>query len=223
MSDSLFLDPFAVPSRDPRADDASAGPQGMRPGAQGAEQGAAEPVVAGTVVDSSPASENAKEAVTALVPLDLEQTVGAVLDDTHLWWPRDLRATGADGHVFFEDGKLLEEGGEGEAHLWADIRGTAAAELDLEWFGRGAGGGTTREDVTAQDAGSSSASSSTGGSTRADAPPQRGSGTRLFLGFEQTGQGTNVTVKGNRPASWAEEWTRVLGALAKFTGGSLKG
>jgi hypothetical protein len=219
MSDSLFLDPFAVPSSDPHAHDGRDDSQQQSPSPQDSRNRPQEPVVAGTVLGSAPASENATEAVTAVVPLELEQAVGAVVDDTHLWWPRDRRATGADGHVYVEDGKLLEEDGTGGFHVWAEIVGTAAAELELDWFG----GGSPRDPVNEGESGlDSGASEPAGHSSRRDAVPKPGTGTRLFLGFEPQEQGTAVTVRGSAPGPWRNEWTALLESLGRFTGGELR-
>ncbi|NUL44277.1 hypothetical protein F7P69_03580 [Cellulosimicrobium funkei] len=184
MSESLFLDPFAVPVRD-------------EPGAPRTDAGAARAdVVPGTVVNSGPASAEATHALNASIPLDLDQAVGAFVDDTHLWWPRSLRATGEAGHVYFGDGSLLEEDADSSAgdqdppYEWAALVGAAEGALELDWWG------SRRE--------------------AADAP------VRLYVTWSAGPRGgAELSVRGNEPTSWWDEWTAVLGAFARFTGGSL--
>lgn len=184
MSESLFLDPFAVPSSGEH------GPPSTDAGASTGD------VVPGTVVNSAPASAEASHAVNASIPLDLDQAVGAFLDDTHLWWPRELRATGEAGHVYFGDGALLEEDADSPdgdldaPYEWAALADASEGTLELDWWG--------------------------GHRDAADSP------VRLYLTWSAgPGGGAELIVRGNEPTSWLEEWTAVLGAFTRFTGGSL--
>lgn len=183
MSESLFLDPFAVPARGEDSPPSK-------------EAGASGDVVAGTVVSSGPSSAEATHALNASIPLDLDQAVGAFVDDTHLWWPRALRATGEAGHVYFGDGALLEEDADGPGgdqdppYEWAAVAGAADGTLELDWWG--------------------------GYRDPADAP------VRLYVSWSAGPRGgAELSVRGNEPTSWLEEWTAVLGAFTRFTGGSL--
>ncbi|GAA1115798.1 hypothetical protein [Citricoccus alkalitolerans] len=184
MSESPFLDPFAVPTSGEH------GPPGPDAGDSTGD------VVPGTVVNSGPASAEATHALNASIPLDLDQAVGAFVDDTHLWWPRGLRATGEAGHVYFGDGALLEEDADGPAgdqnppYEWAVLAGAAEGALELDWWG--------------------------GHREAADSP------VRLYLSWSGGPRGgAELSVRGSEPTSWLEEWTAVLGAFTRYAGGSL--
>lgn len=182
MSESPFLDPFAVPTGEEESSVSTDVPGD---------------VVPGTVVASGPASAGATHAVCASLPLDLDQAVGAFVDDTHLWWPRALRATGEAGHVYFGDGGLLEEGADGSSgddqdppYEWATLAGAAEGTLELDWWG-------SHHDAAT-------------------------SPVRLYVSWSAGPRGgAELSVRGNEPTSWWEDWTTILGAFTRFTGGSI--
>ena len=89
-------------------------------------------IVPGEVVDSAATSDRADQSVAAATPLDLVDAVGAFLEDTHLWWPRDVKATDRDGHVFFAEGQLLEEGSVGKIHRWGTVQDATDSALVLD-------------------------------------------------------------------------------------------
>lgn len=189
MSESLFLDPF----QDPHA---VAGPGASAGDESPGVQPAAAETVPGTVVDSGAAADRADRAVAVLTPLEIVDAAGAFLDDAHLWWPRDAKATDPDGHVYFGQGQLLEEGTEGEVHRWATVVGASETTLELDWLGR----------VPAV-AGASSV------------PAEGG---RVFLSWTAgDSAGTELSVRGSEPARWLGEWRAILTAFGRFTGGRM--
>ena len=196
MPHSLFLDPFQEPSA---ASDANAsGPNAS--GSEGPSDGIE--VVPGEVVDSAAASERADRTVAVATPLDLVDAVGAFLEDTHLWWPRDLKATERDGHVFFAEGQLTEEGIEGQIHRWGTVQDATDAALELDWFGR-------------EPAGPGAAAAAVPG-----AVPAASQGSRVVLSWSAGASGgAELSARGTGSAPWREEWTALLGAFARFTGG----
>ena len=154
----------------------------------------------GEVVDSAATSDRADQSVAAATPLDLVDAVGAFLEDTHLWWPRDVKATDRDGHVFFAEGQLLEEGSVGKIHRWGTVQDATDSALVLDWFGR---------DPVAPPA-------------APDAVPASAQGARVVLSWSAGASGgAELTARGTGPARWTEEWTALLGAFARFTGGRL--
>lgn len=188
MSDSLFLDPFRLPDEQPAAPDATHATSA--PMASAAPAGE---TIAGTVVESAPASDAADVGLAVQVPLDAVAAAGAFLDDVHLWWPRDRKATDADGHLSFGGGELQEEGTDGEIHRWAVVAGAVDGVLELDWEGPPLSPGPD--------------------SVRAEGP-------RLFLSWAETSDGgTAVTVRGTSGGSWQEDWEHVLAAFSRFTGG----
>lgn len=190
MPHSLFLDPFQDPS-------AAAGAS-----ASASEAPAdAMQVVPGEVVDSAPAADRADQAVSAATPLDLVDAVGAFLEDTHLWWPRDAKATDRDGHVFFAEGQLLEEGSEGKIHRWGTVRHATDSALELDWFGR---------DPAAP-------------ASAPGAPPAAQASLVILSWSAPATGGAELTARGTGPDRWIEEWTALLGAFARFTGGHTPG
>lgn len=188
MSNSLFLDPFQDPfsASDP-------GPGGPAPDGPALPESSGE-TVPGSVVDSGAAADRADRTVAVFTPLDLVDAASAFLDDTHLWWPREFKATDRDGHVYFGEGQVLEEGTEGEIHLWGTVLGASDTTLEMEWLGR-------QPPV-------------------AGAPAGAVEGSRVFLSWTAADSGgTELTVRGTGAAPWVEEWETLLGALARFTGG----
>ncbi|MEV4902600.1 hypothetical protein AB0K08_14830 [Citricoccus sp. NPDC055426] len=190
MSSSLFLDPFQDPHAAPGPGAVSAGgePPGVPP--------TAAETVPGTVVDSGAAADRADRAVAVLTPLDIVDAAGAFLDDAHLWWPRAVKATDPEGHVYFGQGQLLEEGTEGEIHRWATVVGASETTLELDWLGR-----------APAVAGASSV------------PAEGG---RVFLSWTAgESAGTELRVRGSEAARWLGEWTAILTAYGRFTGGRM--
>ncbi|MGM7669609.1 hypothetical protein [Microbacterium sp. A93] len=188
MSNSLFLDPFQDPFAAPG------------PGAGGVEESPEVPAraadtVPGTVVDSGPAADRAdRSSVSVGVPLDLVDAASAFLEDTHLWWPRDLKATDREGHVYFGEGQVLEEGTEGEVHPWGTVLGASDTTLELDWRGR--------------------APAVPGAATVSS------EGARVFLTWGAVASGgAELSVRGREPERWLGEWSAILAAFARFTGG----
>lgn len=200
MSNSLFLDPFQDPFAAPGAGDGSA------PDRDAGSPAAAADTVPGTVVDSGAAADRADRSVAAVVPLDLVDAAGAFLDDTHLWWPREFKATDREGHVYFGQGELGEEGTDGEVHRWGALLGVSDATVELDWLGR-------QPPVPGSAAGSA-----------AGVDAGRDGGVRLFLtwassGSDGTSNDTELSVRGAGAGEWVEEWRVLLSAFARFTGG----
>lgn len=188
MSNSLFLDPFQDPSAAPAGASADSADPGSECPAPSAE------TLPGVVVDSAATVDRAGRVLAALTPLDLVDTAGAFLDDTHLWWPADLKATGSEGHVYFGEGKILEEGTEGEIHHWGTVLGASETTLEVDWLGH-------RPDVPG-------------------APAAVEEGSRIFLSWTGSAPiGTELSVRGADSGSWVGEWDGVLTAFARFTGG----
>lgn len=197
MSESLFLDPFQFPpQQSPSADE---GPGQDGDGTFGERTGRDRPpgsaeTIQGTVVESVPASEAADGVLAVHVPLDVLDATDAVLDDAHLWWPRAFKATDSDGHVYFGDGGLNEEGTGGDVHAWATVVNTVAGGLELEWFGRRA--------------------------ALPGATAESGESVRLFLSWVADPEGgATVTVRGPGVGEWLQDWDAVLSGFARFTGG----
>lgn len=243
MSQSLFLDPFQDPaeSSSPHADEQEpihpAGDGAWGPSSRGE-------TVPGEVLDSAAAIDRAKLSVSVAVPLDVVDAVGAFLEDTHLWWPRDEKATEPDAHVFFAEAQLLEEGSEGELHRWGRVLDASDDGLELEWLGRGpqhaAGNVTSAPGV------GHTARSAAGSVAGAGATPSPDQGTRVYLSWRAVQQGQSVqqgrrglieqsappvqsplsggavlTARGTGSGQWLGEWTALLRAFARFTGGRL--
>lgn len=174
MSDSLFRDPFAEPPVVQPADPADPGAApGSEPGPGRGAEGTLTPTV-------------------AELPLPAEQAVEAFLEYVHLWWPDALRTCGADSHLGFEDGSLLEEGLDGSRHRWAEVVGVDGASMALDWFGRReAQGAGPSLDLTVE-----------------------------FL--PETASRTRVEGRGNGPTSLLLEWRSALEGYARFTGGTVR-
>lgn len=110
MDEQLFVDPLASQSGPRRS------PAGL--------ESAGQPVVAG------PSTSHAD------IPLAADRAIEAFSEYPHLWWPANLRSQGAESHLEFIGGELVEEGTDGTAHLWATIAAVEPGELQLEWWGR---------------------------------------------------------------------------------------
>lgn len=205
MSQSLFLDPFQDPaeSSSPHASEQ----EPIHPAAEGAWGPSSRgETVPGEVLDSDAAIDRADLSVSVAVPLDVVDAVGAFLEDTHLWWPRDEKATEPDAHVFFAEAQLLEEGGEGELHRWGRVLDASDDGLELEWLGRGP--------------------QRAAGSATSASPDQPA--TRVYLSWRADQQaqsapsgGAVLVARGTGSGPWLGEWTALLRAFARFTGGRL--
>lgn len=243
MSQSLFLDPFQDPaeSSSPHA----AEQESIHPAGDGAWGPSSRgETVPGEVLDSAAAIDRAELSVSVAVPLDVVDAVGAFLEDTHLWWPRDEKATDRDAHVFFAEAQLLEEGSEGELHRWGRVLDASDDGLELEWLGRGpqhAAGSTTSAPGVGHTA--RSAAGSVAGSGGTESSDQ---GSRVYLSWQADQQGQSdrqgrtgpveqsappaqsplsggavLAAQGTGFGPWLGEWTALLAAFARFTGGHL--
>lgn len=115
MDDRLFLDPLAAP--------------------------AVPPAAAAQTDTAAPAAAPPTGPLHADVPLAVDRAIEAFTEYPHLWWPLDLRRTGAEGHVEFTGGALSEEGTDGTVHEWAQLESVEPGELVLLWAGRDTDGG----------------------------------------------------------------------------------
>lgn len=165
MSDSLFLDPFSQPPQDPG-----------NPVQRDGEQSAGETPTSWTVV----------------VPLPADRAGEAFLEYAHLWWPDALRVCGAESHVGFEDGSLMEEGVGGDRHRWADVVGVEGTAMTLRWYG-----------------------------TAGEGREMQGTEVVIDFTPEST-ERTDVTVQADGPTSVLQDWRPALEGYARFTGGSLR-
>lgn len=190
MSDSLFLDPFRVPSTGGAQD-----PSFVSPPQDPAD---ATETVPGEVVDSAASSGMVDRSVGVATPLDLVDAVAALLEDIHLWWPRELKATDRDGHVSFAEGQILEEGSDEGLHRWSAVHQASDSALELDWFGW-----EPAESMAGQ-----------------GAVPASSRATRVHLSW-QAGEsgGSELRARASEPGRWVEQWTALLGSFARFTGG----
>lgn len=69
------------------------------------------------------------------VPVGQREAFDGFTDGIHLWWPlAGYSHFGADSHVGFEDGALLEESSQGEQYLWGQLRNwEPPSSLELSW------------------------------------------------------------------------------------------
>ncbi|MBG0740584.1 hypothetical protein IV500_14475 [Paeniglutamicibacter antarcticus] len=70
------------------------------------------------------------------VPVGLNDAFQGFTDNIHLWWPvDDCSEFGAESHVGFDDGELLEESVKGEECLWARVsEWTPPSSIGLAWL-----------------------------------------------------------------------------------------
>ncbi len=70
------------------------------------------------------------------VPVGLSDAFEGFTENIHLWWPvDDCSAFGAETHVGFDNGELLEESVKGEKCLWARVsEWTPPSSIELVWL-----------------------------------------------------------------------------------------
>lgn len=70
-----------------------------------------------------------------VVPVPLAEAFDGFTDGIHLWWPMETHSKfGAEAHVGFENGVLLEDAFTGEHVLWGEVQGwDAPSSLDMRW------------------------------------------------------------------------------------------
>ncbi len=80
------------------------------------------------------AVHSARSAVV-IVPVPLAEAFDGFTDGIHLWWPMDTHSKfGAEAHVGFENGVLLEDAFAGEHVLWGEVQEwDAPSSLVIRW------------------------------------------------------------------------------------------
>ncbi|WP_049758802.1 SRPBCC family protein [Renibacterium salmoninarum] len=87
-------------------------------------------------------------AAQADIPLPPSQVSEAFTDLIHLWWPlAEYSVFGAESHVEFDDGQLVEEALDGRQFLWATVLDSQPSQLKLAWFLGAATGSSTNVSV----------------------------------------------------------------------------
>lgn len=82
------------------------------------------------------------------IPLPPSQVFEAFTDLIHLWWPlAEYSVFGAESHVEFDDGQLVEEALDGRQFLWATVLDWQPSQLKLAWFLGAATGSSTNVSV----------------------------------------------------------------------------
>ena len=77
----------------------------------------------------------AARTATVVVPVPITEAFDGFTDGIHLWWPMDSHSNyGADAHIGFEDGLLLEDSFTGVQTTWGDVRSLEQpASLVIAW------------------------------------------------------------------------------------------
>jgi uncharacterized protein YndB with AHSA1/START domain len=83
-----------------------------------------------------PTTANLDPRITEVsVPVASREAFDGFTDGIHLWWPlEEYSRFGADSHVGFEEGSLVEESPDGDEYVWGQLRSwEPPSSLELSW------------------------------------------------------------------------------------------